>query len=160
MNPAAADVSRSVLGMSRNSEVRGRSSTSKYASEQIAAMSLDQLRQLSDLQLSDRELADVIQAIHTGGADSTEGHTASKAHLASDKQQCVICQQVQQVDPEQCLACQGGGTIQQVEDQIQHFTTWVRWYQDCYQPWAAVHSQHVGPPAVADELQNFTKATV
>ena len=146
--------------MSRNSGVRGRSSTSNYGSEQIAAMSLDQLRQLSDLQLSDRELADVIQAIHTGGADSAESHTAFKAHFTSDKQQCVVCQQVQQVDPEQCLACQGGGTIHQVEDQIQHFNTWVRWYQDYYQPWAAVHSQHLGPHANADDLQNFTKATV
>ena len=54
--------------MFRNTATNAWQGGDVHTSEDIAAMSLEQLREVSDLQLSERELADVIQAIHTGGA--------------------------------------------------------------------------------------------
>lgn len=99
-----------------------------HTPEDIAAMSLGQLRELSDLQLSERELADVIQAIHTGGA----GDEMNVPCSPDSQTQCSLCHQV---DEKQCLACQGGGTRDDVMVQIQQFHIWLDWFRK-YQLWA------------------------
>ncbi len=128
--------------MSRTGGFNGKKSTSIYGSQEIAAMSLDQLRQLSDLQLSERELADVIQAIHTGGSQRPEEGPDSDPHFASEQDPCLLCQQVQQFGPEHCLACQGSGSPEQTVIQMQHFASWVEWYQQ-YKLWAASQPLHL-----------------
>ena len=117
--------------MFRNTETNAREGNHVYTSEEIAAMSLDQLRQLSDLQLSERELADVIQAIHTGGA----GDQMNVPPSPDSQTQCSLCQQAQQVDQVHCLACRGGGTPDDVTVQIEQFQSWLDWFRR-YQLWA------------------------
>lgn len=106
-------------------------------------MSQDQLRQLSDLQLSERELADVIEAIHTGNTDADVQHGDSSNSNAGPhpEQQCVLCQAVEPVSREDCMICQGGGSSAQVQQQLQRFADWVLWYKQ-NQHWASQH-QHL-----------------
>ena len=114
----------------------GQNTRNGYSSVEIATMSLEQLRLVSDLQLSDRELADVIQAIHTGGNDGVDVETEDAAQ-PDLRQECLMCQQAGQVGSEQCLACCGGGTPEEVHDLL---LQWAEWYKQ-YQKWAATASQ-------------------
>ncbi len=119
--------------MSRNVAANGRKDSHVYTSQDIAAMSLDQLRELSDLQLSERELADVIQAIHAGGAGNAELETGPLLQLDLPEQQCLLCQQAQ---PAQCLVCQGGSSVEDIKSQIQQLQSWLDWNR-IYQLWAS-----------------------
>lgn len=121
--------------MSRNLAAYGRKDSHVYTPQDIAAMSLDQLRELSDLQLSERELADVIEAIHTGGAEIAEDETESPLQPALPQHQCLLCQPAQQAKPAQCLVCQGGISVEDVKLQIQQLQSWLDWYRK-YQLWA------------------------
>ena len=109
--------------------------TSGYSRDDIAAMSLDQLRHLSDLQLSERELADVIEAIHIGGARNECDNRNETSLQPADEQQCALCQTVEGVDREHCLICRGGGNSLEVQDQLQYFAQWLEWYSQ-YKQWA------------------------
>ena len=102
-------------------------------------MSLDQLRELSDLQLSERELADVIQAIHTGGAGVAEDETEPLLQPDLPQRQCLLCQPAQQAQPAQCFVCQGGSSVEEVKLQIQQLQSWLDWYR-MYQLWASDRS--------------------
>jgi len=99
-------------------------------------MSLEQLRELSDLQLSERELADVIQAIHTGGAENAEREAGPLLQPDLPEQQCLLCQATQQAQPAQCLVCQGGSSVEDVKLQIQQLQSWLDWYR-MYRLWAS-----------------------
>lgn len=113
--------------MFRNTAKNARQGGDVHTSQDIAAMSLEQLRTMSDLQLSERELADVIQAIHTGGVEDE----VNVPPPPDSQTQCSLCQQV---DEKQCLACQGGGSCDDVRMQIQQFHSWLDWFRK-YQLW-------------------------
>ncbi|KAL3130474.1 hypothetical protein ABBQ38_008293 [Trebouxia sp. C0009 RCD-2024] len=89
-----------------------RQTPGSYSSDEIARMPLAQLRELSDLQLSERELADVIAAIHSGGAQDE--------HFSSA----------------QCFVCHSDTPTDTVEKQGQLIAQWVSWYKQ-YKVWAS-----------------------
>ncbi len=114
-------------------------------------MSLHQLRELSDLQLSERELADVIQAIHTGGAGNVDNEAEPLLQPDLPQHQCLLCQPAQQAQPAQCLVCQGGSSVEEVKLQIQQLQSWLDWYR-IYQLWASNRSRGLeGCQAVSAE---------
>ena len=115
--------------------------SSSYSSVAIAAMPLDQLRELSDLQLSERELADVIEAIHNGGGgfDEDAGETSGQSDLEADR--CLLCKQDEQLTSPPCLACQGCGTQEDVKSQTRVFAQWAEWYRQ-YKLWASSQQQN------------------
>ena len=103
-------------------------------------MPLDQLRELSDLQLSERELADVIEAIHNGGAgvDGDAADFGGQSELEADR--CLLCKQDEQPTSTLCLACKGSSTQEDVKLQIRLFAQWAEWYKQ-YKFWAASYQQ-------------------
>ena len=110
-----------------------------FSSAAIAAMPLDQLRELSDLQLSERELADVIAAIHTGGAH-VEDMTAALHGCEDETAQCVLCQQEEHLTSTHCLACKGSADVSDIASQIQLLAEWAEWYRQ-YKVWATSHQR-------------------
>jgi len=137
--------------MSRNLAANGRKDSHVYTPQDLAAMSLDQLRELSDLQLSERELADVIQAIHTGGAGNVDNEAEPLLQPDLPQHQCLLCQPAQQAQPAQCLVCQGGSSVEEVKLQIQQLQSWLDWYR-IYQLWASNRSRGLeGCQAVSAE---------
>ena len=121
--------------MSRK-DAPNRHAAGNYSSDVIAAMPLDQLRELSDLQLSERELADVIAAIHCGGAQVTESQADGWVYNDSEAYLCPLCQLDEQLSAAQCFACQEGTSSESVQQQGQLIAQWVSWYRQ-YRLWAA-----------------------
>ena len=87
-----------------------------------------QLRQLSDLQLSERELADVIEAIHTGGAEDEPEQDNTSTESAAEEH-CVLCQATERTSRSNCVICQGGGDAEQVREQLRRFADWLSWFK-------------------------------
>lgn len=97
-------------------------------------MPLAQLRELSDLQLSERELADVIAAIHSGGAQIPEIEAASSGRNDAEAHQCPLCRQDQQFSSAQCFACQACTPTDSIQKQGHLIAQWVSWYRH-YKVW-------------------------
>ena len=124
-----------------------RQAAGSYSSEEIAAMPLERLRELSDLQLSERELADVIAAIHGGGAQSVDDQADRIDYIDAEVYQCPLCQQDGQV---QCFACDEGSSTHDAQKQAHILDQWVSWYKE-YKMWAAScqHSQNCATPRLS-----------
>ena len=119
-------------------------------------MSLEELRAISDIDMSDKDLAEVIQAIHAGGAQSDPASDRSSAATAGayspaqqattscaqdDAQLCAWCQQTSEVPYDQCVLCK-----ETVSSEIlQVIADWLRW-QRCLCDWLS--QQH--PDMVSD----------
>lgn len=99
-------------------------------------MPLAQLRELSDLQLSERELADVIAAIHSGGAQVLESQTETSVHTNAEVYQCPLCRQDEHFSSAQCFVCHSDTPTDTVEKQGQLIAQWVSWYKQ-YKVWAS-----------------------
>ena len=107
-------------------------------------MSLDQLRELSDLQLSERELADVIEAIHNGGAE--QGPADITAETQSEPVDCLLCKHMlynEHNASAQCVMCNNSVVKHDVQSQLQTLVRWTEWYQQ-YMQWA--RSWHQAQP--------------
>ena len=107
-----------------------------YSSDEIAAMPLGQLRELSDLQLSERELADVIAAIHGGGAQDMDDKAYCVDYNVAEDYKCPLCQQDGQVLSARCLACKNGSSTRDAQEQAHLLDQWVKWYKQ-YKVWVA-----------------------
>lgn len=129
------DTAQAGTTMSRKSTPH-RQAAGTYSSDEIAAMPLEQLRELSDLQLSERELADVIAAIHGGGAQSMDDKLNCIDYNDAEAYQCPLCQQDGQVVSARCLACKDGSSTRDVQQQAHLLDQWVNWYKQ-YKVWAA-----------------------
>ena len=121
-----------------------------YSSDEIAAMPLQQLREICDLQLSERELADVIAAIHSGGAQNIDDQADCTYTNDAEVYQCPLCQQVGQVVSAQCLACTEGSSKFDAQKQAHVLDQWVSWYKQ-YKAWAATrqHTQDHPKPQLS-----------
>lgn len=99
-------------------------------------MPLAQLRELSDLQLSERELADVIAAIHSGGAQTFDSQTETSVHTTAEVYQCPLCRQDEHCSSAQCFVCQSDTQTDSAQKQGQLIAHWVSWYNQ-YKVWAS-----------------------
>lgn len=132
--------------MSRKSTPH-RQAAGTYSSQEIAAMPLAQLRELSDLQLSERELADVIAAIHSGGAQNIDDQADCVEYKDAEVYQCPLCQQDGQVLSAGCLACNEGSFTHNAQKMAHVVDQWVGWYKE-YKAWAECcqHTQDYAKP--------------
>ena len=96
-------------------------------------MSLPELRQISDLDLTDKDLAEVIQAIHADGAvslhetsDAVEHTTQAAQHTAPP---CLICQQTMEVSCKDCVLChhQDQEGLKAHSPDLQAVANWLQW---------------------------------
>ena len=122
--------------MSRKSTPQShRQAADNYSSQEIAAMPLAQLRELSDLQLSERELADVIAAIHSGGAQNIDDQADYVECSDTEVYQCPLCQQAGQGLSARCLACDEGSSTNNAQKMAHVLDQWVSWYKE-HKAWA------------------------
>lgn len=117
--------------------------------KKISQMSLTELRAISDIDMSDKDLAEVIQAIHAGGAqpDTTDDYdsiiaeeapSAATACIQPSTQLCAWCQQASEVSCSECVLCQtpvSNKTLQSIAD-------WLDW-QRRFGVWVAQHQPHL-----------------
>lgn len=108
-----------------------------YSSDEIAAMPLEQLRELSDLQLSERELADVIAAIHGGGAQSIDHQGDYVINNDAEAFYCPLCPQDGLLVPTGCFACIEGASTHDLQKQAHLLDQWVNWYKQ-YKNWQQI----------------------
>lgn len=101
----------------------------------ISEMTLEELRAISDIDMTDRDLAEVIQAIHAGGAqledgcnlnsNSAEDPLLSNAWPQTSAQPCGLCAQTLEVPCSQCVLCQASVSNQT----LQSIAAWLSWQQ-------------------------------
>lgn len=110
---------------------------------------MDELRAISDLDMTDKDLAEVIQAIHAGGAqpellDELSSNTAQDSQSAPQQpastpeyspHRCTMCEQTSLVPCSECVLCQGPVST----ETLQAIAEWLKW-QHKYCKW--VHQQH------------------
>ena len=125
--------------MLRRNTTHRQAAGSYYSSDEIAKMPLAQLRELSDLQLSERELADVIAAIHSGGPQILENQT-THVHPDAEVHQCPLCQPDEHFSSAQCFVCDSDAPTDSVQKQGQLIAQWVSWYRE-YKVWASACQQ-------------------
>ena len=118
----------------------------------ISQMSMDELRAISDLDLTDKDLAEVIQAIHAGGAqselmDELGSNTAEDSQSPPQQpastpeyspQRCTMCKQTSLVPCSECVLCQGPVST----ETLQAIAEWLKW-QHKYCEWMHQQHQHV-----------------
>ena len=119
-------------------------------------MSLEELRAISDIDMSDKDLAEVIQAIHAGGAQSDSAadiNSATTAGAYSSAQQatdawaqdnahdCALCQHISEAPCTQCVLCTNTAS----NETLQAIADWLKW-QHCFCDW--ISQQH--PDMVPD----------
>lgn len=114
--------------------VRTRSMAARGPSKKISEMTLHELREISDIELTDKDLAEVIQAIHAGGAEAEPSYAAEpsldQAALSPAAQQkpsdCLLCQHTVIVPCKDCTICQSSGSTAQ-NTHLPAVAEWLHW---------------------------------